>query len=92
MYPMLIIRNKLDTICMHISHYIFYKQSTPASHACLLWFKMTDISLISLNMRNNLQQKHIKFRENSSIFMRFITQTTIQDFDVALKKLSNFNC
>ena len=39
--------------CLHI----IYWQPTPASCRCLLWFKRTDISQISLNMRN-LLQKH----------------------------------
>ena len=57
---------------------------TPASYGCLLLFKMTDISLISSNMRNYLLKNISKFRHNSSIFTEFIAQTTIQDFDTAL--------
>ena len=39
------------------------KQPTPASHGCLfvLWFKITNTSLISLDIRNYLQQKHENF-------------------------------
>ena len=40
--------------------FIKNEQHTPASHGCLLGFKITDISLISLNMRYYLLQKHIK--------------------------------
>ena len=56
-----------------------------------VWLEIKDISLTSFNVRNYLMQKHMKFRDDSSIFTRLIALTTIQDFNVALKKLFNYN-
>ena len=53
---------------------------TPASHGCLLWFKITDISIGEIIYCKNTS----KFRDNSLIFTPFIAQTTIQEFDVVL--------
>ena len=45
-------------VFVHSLHGIYkYTLSTSALHECLLWFQITDISLISLNMRKLFNAK-----------------------------------
>ena len=45
-----------------------YKLAIHSSFTWILWFKITDFSLISLNIRNYFLQKHIKFSRKFNNF------------------------
>ena len=82
---------KYESFYIFLGLIFYYQLPTLTSHKCFLWFKMIDISLISLNTYQALffpttYQNFVTIYQ----FLRGL-QLKLQDFDVDLQKLSYYN-